>query len=254
MVGTRPLNARQADVVRPILEEIGASLVSGARNQAAVDYARSQGHAISSQPELYNGWIRRLPGFNPANPPGRSTHEGKNDGAAYRFWPMFFSLPWWAWGLDLSNSLGFVDKANALGFSAAKTYPDDPREGHHVNLRKKPSASAMKWVRRQTFPVLSMGSRGKRVGRMTKRLVYLGWLDGNPTGNYDERVKDAVASFQRHYEQKQDGVYGFQTDHQLKVAVRGRKRCRKAAMSITDKTDRERALEKCSRRFGPARN
>ena len=251
----RPLPAKLAEVVEPILKVIGASVTSGARDQAAIDFARARGAVLSSQAELYRGWLNRLPGYNPANPPGQSTHEGKNDGVAFRFWPRFFNLPWWAWGLDLSDSRGFVRAANERGFMAAITYPGDPREGHHVNLRKTPSRRALRWVRRATFPVLRKGSRGPRVGAMTKRLVYLGWLDGDPTGRFDERVEDALASFQRHYDQKPDGVYGRQTDHQLKVAVRGRKRCRKQAMREFKGQPRKRAeaLEKCSRRFGPAR-
>jgi hypothetical protein len=254
VAGGKPLNAKQAEVVEPILEEAGTFLTSGARNQAAVEFARSLGYTLSSQAELYDCWQRRVPGCNPANPPGRSTHEGKNDGVAYRWWPAFFSLPWWAWGLDLADSADFVQSANAHGFRAAITYPGDPREGHHVNLRKKPSRRAWRWVRTKQFRVLRKGSRGRAVGAMTKRLVYLGWLDGNPSGNFNERVEDALASFQRHYSQQADGVYGPSTDHQLKVAVRGRKACRKQAMRIDNKRRRDEALERCSRRFGPARD
>lgn len=154
MVGTRPLPKKLAAVATPVLAEAGAILVSGARNQAAIAYARTHGGGgAQSQEELYRCWVGkrdtgvcRCTSCNPANPPGQSTHEGKNDGVAYRFWPKFKSLPWWAWGQDLTNSQGVVQIYNRHGFSAAITYPGDPREGHHVNLRKKPSRPALKWV------------------------------------------------------------------------------------------------------------
>lgn len=238
-----------------MLAAIGATLNSGARTVEAVLWARKQGAVLSSQQELFDDFQRDPVHFNPANPPGQSTHEGKNDGAAYRFWPKFFSLPWWAWGMDIWPSDGAVEEFNKHGFSAAITYPGNPREGHHVNLRKKPSKRAWKWVHRATFPVLKKGDRGKRVGTMTKRLVYLGWLDHDPTGNFDERVHDALASFQRHYGQHADGVYGYQTNHQLLIAVRGKKQCRKLAMKTFKGHPKQLddALDKCNHRFGPAR-
>jgi hypothetical protein len=35
----------------------------------------SGGRSTVRQGELYDGWVRRLPGYNPANPPGTSWHE-----------------------------------------------------------------------------------------------------------------------------------------------------------------------------------
>ena len=98
-----------------------------------------------SQADLYNGWVRRLPGYNPANPPGRSTHECRSDGsysmqnlgAAYRGKSAGAKLKWWQCGLDVSDSQGLLNALHKLGYSAARTYPD-PREYHHINFRKNP--------------------------------------------------------------------------------------------------------------------
>jgi len=98
----------------------------------------------SSQAALWRGWVRRLPGFNPANPPGASTHERRHDGsaslrrlgAAYEK-PRGALLKWWQTGLDVTNASQLVAVLNRLGYSAVRPYPD-PREAHHVNFRRDP--------------------------------------------------------------------------------------------------------------------
>jgi hypothetical protein len=100
----------------------------------------------SSQAALYRGWLRRLPGFNPANPPGFSSHERRHDGSAslsalgqsYRRGRGAL-LKWWQTGVDASGSAELVAVLGRLGYSAARTY-DSPQEAHHVNFRTDPTA------------------------------------------------------------------------------------------------------------------
>ena len=44
---------------------------------------------------------------------------------------------------------------------------------------------------------LTIGSRGKKVETLQRRLVELGWMSGKVTGNYDEETAAAVSAFQR---------------------------------------------------------
>ncbi len=44
---------------------------------------------------------------------------------------------------------------------------------------------------------LTIGSKGKKVETLQRRLIELGWMDGSVTGNYDERTAAAVSAFQK---------------------------------------------------------
>lgn len=90
----------------------------------------------SSQAALWSCWQRRLPGCNPANPPGRSTHERRSDGVAYRG-PVGRLLQWWQLGLDVDGAPALVQWLNSHGYRAHRPY-ESPRERHHVNFRRNP--------------------------------------------------------------------------------------------------------------------
>lgn len=90
-----------------------------------------------SQARLYAGWVARKAGFNPANPPGRSSHELRSDGVAYKG-PVGRPLAWWQLGLDLSDSETFIRVASSRGYSFRRPY-SSASERHHVNLRKSPT-------------------------------------------------------------------------------------------------------------------
>lgn len=200
-----------------------------------------------SQAELYDGFVRGLPGFNPANPPGRSTHECFNDGVAYPL-PAGVRLPSWMCGIDSSWSAGVTEAAGKRGWTVTLTYPGSPREAQHVNFRKKP--------RLKVLPALKRGSRGPRVAAMVRSLKYLGFYRGDITGHFGSRVDHALKDFQRHYHQKADGIYGTQSARQLAAANRAKKRCRKKALVETRGKPKERTarLRKCNRRFGPEKD
>jgi hypothetical protein len=89
-----------------------------------------------SQAALYAGWIAHKLGFNPANPPGRSSHELRSDGVAYRG-PMGRPLHWWQLGLDVTEAAQLVRVLNRLGYRARRPY-SSPSEAHHVNFRRSP--------------------------------------------------------------------------------------------------------------------
>jgi peptidoglycan hydrolase-like protein with peptidoglycan-binding domain len=222
-------------------------ITSCARTQEAVHFARQQGCSLSSQAELYYGWSHGLPGYNPANPPGVSTHEFRNDGAAYAV-PRGTPLKYWQVGIDNGNSPLLIARAHERRWIATLTYPTSPSERHHVNFRREPILVV--------FKNLKHGSRGPRVAAMTRSLRYLGFLDVGEkgTGRFDREVERALWKFQHSYHLPADGVFGVRTSRQLKTANRSKKQERKAAMKIKDHAKRERELERIGAAYGPARD
>lgn len=90
-----------------------------------------------SQAALYAGWIAGKIGFNPANKPGRSTHELRSDGVAYRG-PVGRPLLWWQIGLDVTDSDKLVPILRSLGYDVFRPYSSGS-ERHHINFRKSPT-------------------------------------------------------------------------------------------------------------------
>src|ERR1043166_3090815 len=134
-----PMPVQLARVVVPALKESGARLQSGYRGDDAAARAIMRRHGKSTQRQLYEGWRRRLPGFNPANPPGRSTHELKSDGVAYPYVPAGRNLEWWQMGMDVDDAHvdRFLKALRRRGVQAWRPYPGG-REDPHVNIRAKP--------------------------------------------------------------------------------------------------------------------
>lgn len=76
---------------------------------------------------------------NPANPPGASSHECFSDGtAAFDERPRGSQLAWWELGLDVSDHEGLLRALASLGYHAKQTYPNSPKERHHVNFTADP--------------------------------------------------------------------------------------------------------------------
>ncbi len=221
-----PVPVQLADCVREIKRQTGATLASCDRSKEAEPYLRRLGKR--SQRQLYDGWVRHLPGYNPANPPGFSTHERRNDGTAYPG-PRGMVLRYWQVGMDWSDSDAVVRAAAKLGFTATRTYPRDQREHHHLNFRREPKLK----LRR----LLKLGSKGYRVAKMTRDLTIARGPDGKPyldkrQGIFDEKVDAALRRFQKDWDQMVDGVYGEQTARQLAVAVRAAKRAAKEKKEV----------------------
>lgn len=217
----RPVAASLAKVLRELDDEIAITFTSIDRSQAAVDFARSHGAVLSSQAELYQGYVEHKPGFNPANPPGYSTHERRSDGVAYPQFTRGLPIPAWATGIDSTNPQGLIAAAGKHGYVATVTYPGSSAEAHHINFRRKPIFS---------LPVLKFGSKGPRVRKLTGRLSRLrrphtdGTYLNSPTSDFNANVKDAVRAFQADHHLVVDGIVGTNTLRQLKVSIRAQRR------------------------------
>lgn len=114
----------------------GARLTSCYRGDQATSLLKRLGK--STQRMLWDGWVRHLPGFNPANPPGQSTHELYSDGVAYPRRPKGAPLlSSWKCGTDWTDSDAALEAAHSLGLDLRRPY-GDPREHHHLNFYKRP--------------------------------------------------------------------------------------------------------------------
>src|SRR4051794_26983084 len=163
IIDSCPVPHRLAPALTRIKARTGASLNSCDRSPEAEPQLTRLGKL--SQRQLYDGFRLGRPGFNPANPPGFSTHERRNDGVAYPG-PRGVRLPYWCVGMDWTDADAVVRAARAEGYLAVVTYPSNPREGHHVNFRREPR------VRLAVKP-LQLGMRGLRVLALTRRLSAL---------------------------------------------------------------------------------
>lgn len=210
----RPAPKKIAAVLQAMADE-GITFTSIQRNQPAVNYARSQGAILSSQEELYAGFASGRPGFNPANPPGRSTHERRSDGVAYPG-PVGRPLFGWQVGLDCSDSEKAIEVARRHGWIAFRPYASGS-EYHHINFVKEPilKSAAMK-----------RGSKGRRVRKLEKRLAFLRdrygkhYFAGKVDGKFGELTEKAVRRFQIDHKLKVDGVVGKYTWAQINAALR----------------------------------
>jgi hypothetical protein len=133
-----PVPRLLAPMLRTVLRESRSTMHSCYRGDDAAELLHK--HGKHSQAELYDAWLHRRAGFNPANPPGFSTHELRNDGAAYTRWPRGGRIPWWACGIDIADSDvdRFIAAAAKHGWKVARTYPASRSEYHHVNFRRPP--------------------------------------------------------------------------------------------------------------------
>lgn len=138
-----PVPAQLAPFLTQLLKESGATLQSCYRGTDAEALLHRLGK--SSQADLYDGWTHRRAGFNPANPPGFSTHELRSDGAAYPSVKRGGALKWWQCGIDIDDAhvLAFVAAAKRHGWDVWRPYPTGS-EYHHVNFHKPPLAARIK--------------------------------------------------------------------------------------------------------------
>jgi hypothetical protein len=239
LIDCKPVPAEFDEELRALGLGNDVTLFSCLRTQDAVNFARSNGCQVSSQAELFDCFQRGVPGCNPANPPGRSTHELRNDGVAYPG-PSGMKLEYWQCGIDSSNPQQLIARARQRGWVVTVTYPTNPREAHHVNFRKEAELDL----------TIRKGDKGKEVAQLTGRLKYLGYIDAR-TGGFGDEVERAVKKYQRDHDLNPDGVVGLHTATQLLVTVRHKKQCRRPGLKIGDERKREAALRKCGRRFGP---
>lgn len=120
-----------------ILDECRRHGWDGKLNSADRRQGVAEKYGRMSQAALYAGWLAHRAGFNPANPPGRSTHELRSDGVPYRG-PVGRPLSWWQLGLDVSDSDRLITVAEKRGYHLFRPYSSGS-ERHHVNLRVSPT-------------------------------------------------------------------------------------------------------------------
>ena len=221
------------DLVAKLSIRANAPITSCAREKAAEPFLKQLG--LHSQVQLWDCAQAKLRthlcppecggNCNPANKPGESTHERRNDGVAYKWWVPFFPLPVWARGIDVDRSrvAAFCDEARREGFTVTLTYPGSPSEAQHVNFRKRPKLNL--WSARP----LKEGDSGSRVREVVRLLWAIDdpqtrkpYLDPHvhPDGKYTQAVATAVTAFQHDHHQPEDGTVGIDTIRALRAAKR----------------------------------
>lgn len=208
----------------PVLTEIkrvsGCTYQSIARMEAVADLLAKCGK--HTQQYLYDH--QNQPGFNPANPPGFSTHELHSDGVAYRI-PRGLRLPfYWMIGIDIDDA--DVDEARRValnhGWLLVQPYPSGS-EHHHVNFVRRPIF---------TPPTLKKGDKGRRVNKLIGQLKFLVHIKGKnqgkqyltgPHSSFDGEVVAALKSYQREHKLRPDGQVGIHTAANIRASVRHRK-------------------------------
>lgn len=213
--GARPCPKKLAPVLRQIQKETGVTFTSILRTQGAVNYARKHGAVLSSQKELYDGFRAGRAGFNPANPPGRSTHERRSDGVPYPG-PVGRPLRWWQVGIDCSDASAVIAAAKRHGWIVIRPY-SSPLEAHHVNFVKAP----------KFFRPLKKGMRGPRIRKAKRRLKFLGFWKGNTKPGFGNDFERAVRAFQKREKLAVDGVIGPATWRTLEARFRRAWKARK---------------------------
>jgi GH25 family lysozyme M1 (1,4-beta-N-acetylmuramidase) len=216
VVDSCPVPSGAAPLVVEAKHRSGETLESCFRgSEARAILARFGKH---DQAYLWNGWVRRLPGFNPANPPGFSTHECFNDGPAFPSIRRGGRIPEVCVGQDWSNGAHVVQVYRAMGVNAALTYPGSVREKQHINIRQAPKNLKLP---------LKLWDKGKRVVPLANHLMecerpngkrYLESWPGRSGKRFGTGVEDALKAFQRDHGLAPDGVYGPLSEHQLDLA------------------------------------
>lgn len=223
VVDNCPVPAKLAEEIRTIKKNTGAVLQSCYRGRDAEALLKRLGK--QSQSQLYQGFIQGRPGYNPANPPGHSTHELYNDGVAYSG-PSGMRLRYWQVGMDwdVNHVQDVVREAARLGFTASVTYPTSIRERQHVNFRKEPIINL--------FKNLKEGMYSPRVVAIRRHLAYIPspkthkpYLPSPEREHgkqtyFDHALERAIKQFQKDHGQHVDGIYGIQTARQLNTSAR----------------------------------
>lgn len=141
VIDSCPVPAEIAEQVKALKHDVPSAVLQSAyRGDQAAGLLKRLGK--STQAMLYNGWLRRLPGFNPANPPGRSTHELRSDGVPYRG-PIGRPIRAWGCGLDFNDGAipALIQAAHRRGWDLFQPYHSGS-EFHHLNFRRKPKLKA----------------------------------------------------------------------------------------------------------------
>ena len=204
-------------IVQMLLNEANTYLVSCYRGQDP----HAQKYLTGGAPcyKHNQAWIYANYPPGVANPPGISTHECRNDGAAYPV-PVGAKLEYWQVGLDVDTSgvHRFMEAGRRHGYVITQTYPGSAVEAHHVNFRFRP-----KYV--PPFNPLNKGDHGRRVEKLTRRLHYIHERGNGPFldrsyKEFKQPVVAAVKHFQQEHHLDPDGVVGIHTFEQIERTFR----------------------------------
>jgi GH24 family phage-related lysozyme (muramidase) len=214
------------DAIAAISIRADAPVNSCAREERAEPLLKRIGKM--SQKQLFECSLNCKPSCNgncnPANPPGKSTHERRNDGVAYPRWRVGAFTLYWMRGIDVQRDrvFAFIREAAKEGWLVTQTYPGSPNESQHINFRRKPRISL--WE----FRPIGRGDKGRRARAVIRRLKliqepgervgYLPHKDFNST--ITAEVQRAIKRFQRDHHIKDDGQVGLRTWTLLKNTAR----------------------------------
>jgi hypothetical protein len=136
-----PANVWIAPYIAIVCNDAKATVNSIYRGQDAAHILHR--HGKHTQQELWDMY-QRGQGY-PANPPGRSTHELKSDGVAYRV-PAGRDLKWWQQGFDVNDQdvQNVINQAAWHGWALYRPYSTGS-EYHHLNFARRP------WPTRHTL-------------------------------------------------------------------------------------------------------
>lgn len=154
-----PVPVQIAPQVRLLKHDVPKAVLQSAyRGDQAAGLLRRLGK--STQAMLYRGWLKRLPGFNPANPPGFSTHELHSDGVAYRG-PRGRIIRAWGCGLDWNDDAvgDLIQAAHRRGWELFRPYKSGS-EHHHLNFRKYPKLIVKPKAKQPTAHVTRISQHG----------------------------------------------------------------------------------------------
>lgn len=214
-----PVPKRLAKRVRRLKGKVpAATLNSCYRGSDPNGVAILRANGKRSQAELFDCWQRRVPGCNPANPPGRSTHECRSDGAAYAG-PLGRALAPWQCGMDWQSSEvdALIAGGNSFAWHLFRPYSSGS-ELHHVNFRVKPPWRWAKGRPRDHPRTVKVGSRGRAVKRLQRSLHNRDW-DIELDGIFGPETERVVKGFQRKHDLEPDGIVGPLTWKKLLAPV-----------------------------------
>lgn len=172
------------------------------------------------QTYLYQGWLRRLPGFRPANPPGFSPHECHSDGVSPPGYARGSRIPDVLCGQDWGpDAYKVIAAYRSMGVLAYHPY-NSPLEVQHVGIAKPPKIIP---------PPLKRGMTDKkRVPELKRHLALCRrphsgdrryFESANRQPGFGPKLDQAVKDFQRDHGLTADGVVGPMTQVQLDHAV-----------------------------------
>jgi lysozyme len=247
-----PVPVEAAPLVHAAKQRTGETLNSCFRGVEA--RAILNAHGKHDQAYLYQGWLRRLPGFNPANPPGSSPHECRSDGVSPPGFRRGARIPAVLVGQDWGPDAWRVVAAyRAMGVPAYHPYAS-AFERQHVGIASVP---------KKMPGALEEGVRDRRVTLLKRALHvcvrpksggkhYWPFPDRKP--NFTPALAQAIRDFQHDHGLKPDGIVGHMTQVQIDHAFAfWTARAKAKAKAAPKPPVAKRVVAKVTRKLAPAK-